>query len=182
MYYFILFTGHMIDKPGRKEKRFPPELEENVRMAIKKHVSDILTHSDKRLYGIAGGACGGDILFHEVCLDLNIQTTMCLALPPGQFTGTSVSHAGNTWVKRFEALMANLSVEVMHEMDIDSGSFWEAANHWMLNMALQNGGENMILLALWDGKTGDGAGGTGHLVLSAQKENAAVRIIDIKDL
>ncbi len=182
MDHYILFAGHMIDRPGRMKKRFPPELEESVSIAIKKQLREIQSHLDTNLYGIAGGACGGDILFHEICREINMKTTMCLALPPEQFKETSVSPAGHTWVNRFDALMANISVEVMHEMDIDSGSIWEGANHWMLNMALQNGGENMTLLALWDGEAGDGAGGTGHLVLSAQQENATVIIINIKEL
>jgi hypothetical protein len=31
------------------------------------------------LIGIAGGACGGDILFHEVCEELKIPTRLFLA-------------------------------------------------------------------------------------------------------
>ncbi len=131
---------------------------------------------------MAGGACGGDIIFHELCIELNIETTLFLALSPVQFKAASVSRAGREWEYRFDILMARLSVEVMPENAADSGSVWERSNNWMLNKALKNGGENMTLLALWDGAAGDGVGGTEHLVISAQKENAGVRIINIREL
>ena len=49
----------------------------------------------------------------------------------------------------------------------------------MLNSALKNGGENMTLLALWDGKTGDGGGGTEHMINVAREQKASVKIIEI---
>ncbi|HET9279069.1 MAG TPA: tetratricopeptide repeat-containing protein, partial [Flavitalea sp.] len=63
----ILFTGHMIDQPGRNEPRFPLEKEQSVRAAIKAAVSTELERIKGTAVGLAGGASGGDILFHEVC-------------------------------------------------------------------------------------------------------------------
>jgi len=45
-----------------------------------------------------------------------------------------------------------------------------------------NGGINMTLIALWDGKGGDGPGGTGHMVKEAKSKGAQVIEIDINRL
>ena len=39
------------------------------------------------------------------------------------------------------------------------------ANLWMLQTALDGGGAHMTLIALWDGKGGDGSGGTQHMTM-----------------
>src|SRR5262245_10082326 len=56
------------------------------------------------LFGMAGGANGGDILFHEICEALGIKTLMYLALPKEQYVGDYVAKAGPEWVERFDAL------------------------------------------------------------------------------
>ena len=50
-----------------------------------------------KIVGVAGGACGGDTLFHEVCAELGIPTRMHLALPRERYCVTSVQHGGPDW-------------------------------------------------------------------------------------
>jgi hypothetical protein len=64
----------------------------------------------------------------------------------------------------------------------NTNNVWERANVWMLESALKNGGENMSLIALWDGKPGDSGGGTEHMIKVAKKHGAKTKIIDIKKL
>jgi hypothetical protein len=52
------------------------------------------------------------------------------------------------------------------EGEIDN--IWQRANLWMIEEALELAPERS-LLALWDGKAGDGPGGTEHLVEVAHK-------------
>jgi hypothetical protein len=111
----VLFTGHMIDAPGRKEPRFPSAKEGDAQEAIA-----ALLHNEKRstaggLRGIAGGACGGDILFHETCLALGIPSEIYLALPVEKFREESVSFAGRDWEQRFDRLIRLLPVHVLPE-------------------------------------------------------------------
>ncbi len=61
-------------------------------------------------------------------------------------------------------------------------SIWERNNLWELNSALVNGGMHMTLIALWDGKGGDGAGGTEHMVKEAGAKGAVVRVIGMGDV
>jgi hypothetical protein len=55
-------------------------------------------------FGIAGGASGGDILFHEICAELGIPTRLLLALPRDPFIEESVAPAKGDWTKRFDRL------------------------------------------------------------------------------
>ena len=41
---------------------------------------------------------------------------------------------------------------------------WQRTNIWLLQEGLATGARSVVLVALWDGKSGDGPGGTKHLV------------------
>ena len=61
-------------------------------------------------------------------------------------------------------------------------SIWQRYNLWMLNNALAEGGENVTLIALWNGQEGDGPGGTEDLVWRAKERHARVVILETKKL
>ena len=187
----ILFTGHMIDKENRNEKRFPADMEDKARQAIR----NVLQNEkdgirDKKVAGIAGGACGGDILFHEICEELDIPTEMYLALPREQFLAASVQFAGAQWVKRFDRLLDKLPERILLDTSElpkwlqkkPNYSIWVRNNIWMLESALVNGGSQMTLIALWDGKGGDRPGGSEHMIQVAQEKGATTIVIDTKEL
>jgi len=196
----ILFTGHMIDAPDRKEPRLPKEKEAEVRVKIKTKITEVLDKLfDGRapgqeqllsIRGIAGGACGGDIIFHEVCKELGIKTEVYLALPHKKFVARSVRHAGNDWVDRFYALDQDHNVP-FHIMAASEElpnwlqsegfqySFWERNNLWILNSAMALGGRNLTLLALWDGKKGDGPGGTQNMIREVEERGAKSIVIPL---
>ena len=125
--------------------------------------------------GVAGGASGGDLLFHEVCAELGVPTRLRLALPAEEFVQHSVAPAGKDWVLRFEKLLEQLGpggVRVMAEADglLDGATenIWQRANLWMIEEALRLA-PRRVLLALWDGRGGDGPGGTEHLLREAAR-------------
>jgi hypothetical protein len=168
----VLFTGHMIDAANRKVPRFPARAEAAARAAIRNSVT-LLSAQERSTVGVAGGASGGDILFHEVCAELGVATRLRLALPAAEFIEQSVEPAGKDWVQRFHLLVERLgpeNVRVMSERDgLLEGStenIWQRANLWMVEEALRLAPER-TLLALWDGRGGDGPGGTEHLVTVA---------------
>jgi hypothetical protein len=171
----------MIDAKDRTNARFPASKEKIVRKEIQKRLSKL---KEKFPYatGIAGGACGGDILFHELCVEMNIHSEIYLALSIAEFKRRSVSFAGKNWDERFDKLTSQLPVHIMPWSLENEKNVWEQANTWMLNTALKDGGENMALIALWDGKAGDGGGGTEHMVKIAKQEKAIVEIIDINKI
>ena len=59
---------------------------------------------------------------------------------------------------------------------------WQRNNLWMLHNALAVGRDKVTLIALWDGKDGDGPGGTGHMVDKAKARGAKVVILETKAL
>jgi hypothetical protein len=186
----LLFTGHMIDAPGRKEPRFPPDKEPIAREAIEKAIREELDKAGEIGFGIAGGACGGDILFHEICQEMQIPTRFFLALPPDQFIQASVAHGGPDWIERFHRLCERLTPRILSETtelpnwlgDKPNYTIWQRNNLWTLYNALASDGANVTLFALWDGKKGDGPGGTEDLVEKGKERGVKVIILDSKKL
>jgi hypothetical protein len=186
----ILFTGHMIDKPDRKEPRFPASAESRARAAIEKEVRQLVEALPGPALGVAGGANGGDILFHEICASLKIPTRVLLTLPEGPFIAESVAGGGPGWIGRFNSLMT--SHPGKNEVQVLSGSkdlpswmrepagydVWQRTNIWLLEEALASGAPNLSLIALWDRKSGDGPGGTKDLVEQARKHGVNTILLD----
>ncbi|MBY3330154.1 hypothetical protein HFN98_05765 [Rhizobium laguerreae] len=173
----ILFTGHMLDAPGRdKDKaRFPntPEAVAAARKMIEKVVKEEMNEDGGVAFGIAGGACGSDILFHEVCHSLNIPTLLLLALPEAQFQAESVNRGGVDWVMRYQQLCQRVTPRVLADSkDLPrwlSGrkgyDISQRNNLWMMFNALATQARNLTLIALYNReKEPDGPGGTSHLV------------------
>jgi hypothetical protein len=63
--------------------------------------------------------------------------------------------------------------------ELPSYDIYTCNNNWELHSALVNGGSNMTLIALWDGKSGDGPGGTADMVRDAAAKRAKVIILPI---
>jgi tetratricopeptide (TPR) repeat protein len=182
----LLFAGHMIDAPGRREPRFPPENESSARQAIHDAIKVEQRRAGGVAFGIAGGASGGDILFHEICADLGIPTRLYLALPSNQYVETSVVPAGGNWIDRFDRLTERLPVRVLAEspklpswlVEKPDYNIWQRNNLWMLHNALAEGGQQTTLIALWNGQKGDGPGSIGDLVARAKERYARTVILD----
>jgi tetratricopeptide (TPR) repeat protein len=188
--HVLLFTGHMIDQDDREQPRFPAAKESAVRQEIEKHVAAELSRVEGELIGVTGCACGGDILFHEVCADLGIVTKIYLALPKDQYIVTSVQHGGPQWVDRFNQLNQRLDSRILSPTkelprwlrEKNNYSLWQRNNLWTFYNGLALGGANMSLIALWDGRGGDGPGGTEDMVEHARSQGAKVIIIDINTI
>lgn len=203
----LVFAGHMIDAPDRKNPRFPADKEQLAREKIKEAVVKEMNKGAGVLCGYAGAASGGDMLFQEVCAELGIPTRLYLAIPPAKYINSSVSKAGPGWVDRFWSIYnkhknAN-QLRVLSEVENakededylplwlrskDNYSIWQRNNLWMLFNAVaeacdeKTGDPNLTLIALWDGAGGDGPGGTGDLVEKVRSLGARDRIINTKEL
>jgi len=187
----LLFTGHMIDAPGRAEPRFPADKADVAKQKIAEAVAAEQQVAGGIAYGIAGCASGGDILFHEVCEAMNIPTRIFLALPREDYIRESVAPAGPQWIEEFNRLVKARPVRVMCEskdlprwlQDKPDYNIWQRNNLWNLHNALAAaGGDNVTLIALWNGATGDGAGGTADMVQKAQERGAKTIILDTKKI
>ncbi|WP_332879409.1 tetratricopeptide repeat-containing protein [Massilia sp. S19_KUP03_FR1] len=156
----LLFTGHMIDAADKPEHlwRFPrtAPAQARARELIRSAVADEVAGVNGQVLGFAGGACGGDILFHEVCAELGVPTRLLLALPPERFQVTSVQHGGANWVERFHALLERLPFDVLQASVVpptwlagkQENYIWTRANHWMMYSAMSTGAATRSVLAL----------------------------------
>ena len=203
----LVFAGHMIDAPGREKKRFPPDKENVAREKIKEAIIKEMNTGAGVLCGYAGAASGGDILFQEICAELDIPTRLYLAIPPKKYVNSSVVKAGQDWVKRFWDIYnkheKSKQLRVLSEVEDakddvdylpawlrskDDYGIWQRNNLWMLFNAVdeacdvKTGDPNLTLIALWDGAGGDGPGGTGDLVKKVQDMGARHEIIDTKEV
>jgi hypothetical protein len=101
----LLFVGLRIDPPG-VPARFPAARVEAARKALEARIDEELGKGGdcKPAFGIAAGASGGDLLFHEICRDKGIPTRLCLALRKPEYVGQYVAPAGEQWVERFSEI------------------------------------------------------------------------------
>jgi hypothetical protein len=173
----LLFTGHMVDLPGRAEPRFPSSLEDAARMRIAKAVAPYVPSEGQSrgsetsaVLGFASGARGGDLLFHEECRRRGIDTVVALPFKPEQFIQTSVDIKETDWERRFWDVWNATPAERRHVLGLDPGDkeAYAICNTRLLDMARQRG--RIHLIALWDGKESGGKGGTADLVSIARTE------------
>lgn len=183
--YIFLFSGHMIDAPDRQEPRFPADKEKIAAQAIAKKV-DELDAGPKDL-ALCGGACGGDLLFAETCLSLGVRLQIRIPFEEPAFLKNSVTFAGGNWRERFYAVKNN-KLTTLFVMPEELGPAPEKANPyernnlWQLYTALSMGPEKVRFICLWDGKGGDGPGGTKHMHDEVLKRSGQVYVIDANRL
>ena len=187
----VLFTGHRIDDPDRQTPRFPPVREARARQAIKDALVEEQQRAEDGIVGLAGGASGGDILFHEICAELQIESQLLLAIPGDSYIDRSVRVAGAPdWVERFRKIEKHAKPRLLCKegrlpswlAKREENYVWVRNNLWTLYNALAHGGSNVTLIALWNGETGDGPGGTAHMVQEAKARGAKVVILDTRTL
>ena len=187
----LMFTGHRIDAPGRPEPRFPPEKVEVAKQKIAEAIAAEQQLAGGIAYGVAGCASGGDILFHQVCEAMKIPTRVFLALPRELYIRESVAPAGPQWIEDFNSLVRTRPVRVLCDskdlprwlQNKQNYNIWQRNNLWNLHNALAAaGGENLTLIALWNGTSGDGPGGAADMVQKAQERGSKTIILDTKKI
>jgi hypothetical protein len=132
---------------------------------------------------VAGIACGGDILFIEACLERQMKVQVYLPFEPAEFIEKSVSFAGDNWVERFYKIKNHPLVTINFQPDrlgpVPEGlHVFERNNLWALYSSLIYPIDKMRLVVLWDGKGGDGPGGTNDMVKQVRQLGGIVEHLD----
>jgi hypothetical protein len=188
----VVATGHRVDAPGRQVPRFPntPECIDKTKAWLRAMVEAEKAETTGSISGIAGAASGTDLLFHEVSDELGIATTVVLPIPVHDYCRESVANAGPEWVERFNRLLAkNPPILLSDDVDlpgwadsIPSYSVFQRGNIWVIEDALLRPNADVTLLALWNGKAGDGPGGTADMVKLAEAQGAKVCVKNSPEL
>jgi len=171
----VLFSGHMVDAPDRPSPRFPPERVPVVRQAI---AEAVWLFDDADAEGISGLACGGDLLFAEEWIKTGRPLHAYLPRAEADFLDESVRFAGQEWVGSFRQVTAdpNLVLIGPDEEMLRMEDPHTANNLRMLDAAVLRAG-TLHGLFLWDGKGGDGPGGTEHLASAVVEEGGSVNVL-----
>jgi hypothetical protein len=175
----LLFSGHMIDAPGRKETRFPPDKEPVAADAIAKTLARIDAVPGD--LGICSGACGGDLLFAEAALARGLRLEIYIPFDEPTFLANSVNFADSDWRDRFFAAKSRAILHVMVDelAPLPQGQDpYELNNLWMLDSAVRFGAEKVDFICLWNGRGGDGPGGTQHLMEEVRRRTGRTHWLD----
>lgn len=163
--HVFLFSGHMVDAAARSEPRFPQDKTPLAAAAIGALLDQLGAGAED--VAISSAACGGDLLFVEACLQRGLRVEIYLPFGEEEFLQKSVNFAGEHWRQMFYSIKER--VRDWHIMPLELAPTPEGedpfarVNLWMLNHAVVYGSQNIRFICLWDGKTGDGPGGTKHL-------------------
>lgn len=183
--HVLLFSGHMIDAPGRKTPRFPPEKEASVADALAALLDTADVAVGPNDLAICGGACGGDLLFAEACLAHGAALEMYIGFDEEAFLKDSVDFANAGWRDRFFRAKSKGKLHIAPDElgPLPAGADpYERVNLWMLERAMRFGAAKLIFVCLWNGEGGDGPGGTKHMMDEARKNSAPVYWLDIRTL
>jgi hypothetical protein len=178
-----LFSGHMIDAPGRAKPRFPAEKEPIAARAIASTLSDLDICADD--LAICGGACGGDLLFAEAALARGARLEVYIPFEEPAFLEKSVDFANSDWRARYFAAKARASLHVApRELGAlrDGDDPYERDNRWMLDQGARFGADKLNFVCLWNGEGGDGPGGTHHMMEEVEKAGGRSRWLNTKQL
>ena len=179
----VLFSGHMIDAPGREKPRFPPDKEPVAARAIASALADLDVGPGD--LSICGGACGGDLLFAEAALARGARLELYIPFEEPAFLEKSVDFAGGDWRARFFAAKAR---GVLHVAPREVGPLqdgddpYERVNRWMLEQASRFGADKLHFVCLWNGEGGDGPGGTKHMMEEVRQRGGRAQWLDTTKL
>ena len=178
-----LFSGHMIDAPGRKAPRFPPDKEPIAAQAIAGALKDIgLAEGD---IAICGGACGGDLLFAEAALAMGVGVELYIPFAEPTFLEKSVDFAGADWRSRYFVVKARSALHVMPDElgpTPETEDPYERDNRWMIDQASRFGPDKVDLVCLWNGEKGDGPGGAQHMMEEIRAKGGRALWLDTRNL
>jgi hypothetical protein len=181
--HVFLFSGHMIDAPGRKEPRFPANKEGLAKAAIEGALTEAGAEAGD--LAICGGACGGHLLFAESCLARGLRLELYIPFDEPTFLAESVDFANANWHPRYMAAKSSATLHVMPgELSplADGENPYERNNLWMLEAAARFGPKKIVFICLWNGQGGDGPGGTRHFMDEARRKTENIYWLDTRKL
>jgi hypothetical protein len=180
----IVGTGHRVDAPGRKMPRFPntDDAIAKARSWLRQELEAEKAKTTGAVSALGGAASGADLLFHEVCAELNIPSSVVLPIPREDYCQQSVMDGGPDWLEKFNRLLDTKPPIILSDIaelpvwaaSIPKYGVFQRGNIWMIEKALLQPNADVTLVALWNGQAGDGPGGTAEMIKLAQSHGAKV--------
>jgi hypothetical protein len=164
----VLFSGHMIDAPGREKPRFPPDKEPLAASAIAGALSELDVGGSRPLH-----------LRRRLRWRSAVRRVGAHARRSARTL--SVDFAGDGWRARFFAAKARATLHVLprEKGPTPQGEdAYERNNLWMLDAASRFGPNKVEFVCLWNGEGGDGPGGTRHMREEVEKKGGRAHWLD----
>lgn len=184
-----LFSGHMMDAPGRAAPRFAPSMEAAAAAQIAAALAAAGAGPQDWAYSQA--AAGGDLLFLEACAARGVRSRVLLPFAEAEFAQQSIlpSQHGAQWLARWQTLKTAGHIETIDLMPEHLGPTpadadpFSRCNLWLLNSALAAAGPAPLrFICLWNGAGGDGPGGTRHMMEQVRAHSPHITWIDTRQL
>ena len=162
----IGFTGH----------RSLPD-ESKSRESIRGFLRERKARTSAIVYGVSSAAAGGDLLFAESCVELEIPLRILLPLRKEEFRK---DFDAATWLRAETVMSKAVSVGVTGDCEIRNEAYYECG--------VETVQQSQLLLTLWDGEPSRGMGGTeeikefaeqmGKPVVWIHSETGAMRVLN----
>lgn len=191
--HLVVFTGHGIDPTGA-QPRFPVTAEPRARTLITERLVELKAQlqEGERLTVLASAAPGSDILLHEACAGLGVDSRLCLPMA-AEHVASQVFGDSDPWRSRFFQVVRAHEATPLQLSDGPGlprwlqgrrgADPWERGNRWVLQLAQAWGAQRVTLLALWDGQDDGSNGGTAQMVrLARALGKFDIEIIDSRQL
>ena len=182
----LIFTGHLVDAAGRKEKRFTVGMLEGARRLIRAYLDEEIRHDAPDIAVTSLGA-GGDMIFADEVLKTGIPLIVFLPFEKERFVEESVSYKkveegteSGRWTQEFKRILERAERVIYSNEDPTEKNPFEACNNAMRDYALaEAGGEQEMVsaMALMRPQEMMKAGGTSHFVEDLKKRRIGVHII-----
>ena len=148
----FLFTGYMVDYPGKDKKNFPADKENEIRKEILEKLESFKLNPNDRAF-VAGLSAGSEILFAEICAEKGVKVRAYLPLPESAYIRQFVSPGGDSWVERFYNIRNHPLVEELYQIENvghpkEDDDPYERNNRWALYSSLGRGIDKVRLIAL----------------------------------
>lgn len=183
----LLFSGHVVDPPGRNPPRLPADKEAGATARIAAALDELGAGPED--LALCQAASGGDLLFLEECQRRKVPCQVMLPFSEPDFITRSIlpSENGPKWSERFYEMKLQLTRPVRILPDelgpaphgVDP---FERCNLWLLFTALAHGVDKVRFVCLWNGERGEGPGGTAHMHDEVQRRTGRVTLIDTRTL
>ncbi|MDP1545202.1 MAG: TRAFs-binding domain-containing protein [Anaerolineales bacterium] len=150
----FLFTGYMVDHPGKIKKTFPSNREKEIRHEISKILEKYNAGPDD-IAILAGLSAGSEIIFAEICAEKGIHVDVHLPLAESGYIREFVSPGGESWVDRFYKICSHPMVNEYYQLESvgnpkEDDDAYERNNRWALYSSLVRGTSKVTLIAIWN--------------------------------
>lgn len=179
----VVFCGHMTDAPGRAEARFPGALADPAAALFERTLGAL-----NAAVLVCSAARGADLLALEVAARAGVERHILLPFAADAFIGCSIEpDPGGQWRARFrDAVAAATTLQVLgSHAGAARGVDFELVNRAAIGTALllaDATGRTPLVLGYWDGRGGDGPGGTAAMLAAASARGLATQVLDAEAL